>query len=669
MAQGKFSNPRPPRDDSSLPQPTEEVQNLPLFPESDNDLTYSESNFEYDEPDDASDTVWDKILDFGGQLLSYVEKNRKVILTVACGFTLLLIICVMSMIFSTASDPYNGKILSNVYLADINVGGMTKNEAVSAVKNSIAEDFSWEYMVVDLSGTTLRLSPADVDISLDIKRAVDDAYNYGRTGTQSERDRAYQNSKTERHIIALLPYMDLNEDYIRDVLNAYSADASSDLTQPHYLLEGDAPELSTDKFDPDAPCQTLVITTGIPGISFHVNDVFNMILDAYSLHQFQVVVTDVTPVTDPDPVDLQAIYNAVCREPVDAGVNMSNYEAIPGAYGYAFDMEAAQQLIDQAGYGDTIRIPMKYIEPEILENEVFFQDVLGSVQTPHTNNENRNTNLRLACEAINGLVLNPGDVFSYNETLGKRTEAKGYKPAPTYIDDELVDSVGGGICQVSSTLYCCTLLSDLETVERTSHSFPSSYIEYGLDATVSWGGPDFQFRNSTNFPIKLVAEVSDGYVKVSILGTDKRSYYIKMESVVTATHRPETKYEDFEFNNAKGYEDGDVIRKGVTGYSVKTYKLKYDKQTDSLISRDFVANTRYKTIDQVIARVEPEPTEVTTEPEETVPGETTPGETEPPTQPTEPPTEPPVTEPSTQPTEPPSVTEPVIVTTPVEDAG
>jgi vancomycin resistance protein YoaR len=129
-----------------------------------------------------------------------------------------------------------------------------------------------------------------------------------------------------------------------------------------------------------------------------------------------------------------------------------------------------------------------------------------------------------------------------------------------------VDSVGGGICQVSSTLYCATLYADLEIVFRINHGFKSNYIGLGLDATVSWGRPDFQFRNNFNFPIMLKAEATDTHVKIKILGTDEKDYYIEMTS---------------------GYSEDDL------NIYCWTYKNKYDKETKELISKEREAYSRY----------------------------------------------------------------------------
>ena len=484
---------------------------------------------------------------------------------------------------------------------------------------------------------------------LDDYAKLNAAYAYGRTGTKAERQEAYQASLRSNHIIGLLPYLHLKQDYIKGVLEDYAGTAGSLLTQTTYALEGDVPDLATDKFDEEhAPQLTLVITMGTPGVNFNVDDVFNQILDAYSMNVFTVKAEGAQAEGEPDAVDLQKIYDDVCVEPVDATVNMQTFKAIPGSYGYVFDMVQAQKQVSAAQYGEVVRVPMEYVAPEILDDDVFFRDVLGSTSTPHSNNANRTANLELACKALNGVVLNPGETFSFNDTLGERTTAKGYKSAPAYSGDDLVNQVGGGICQVSSTLYCSTLLADLEIVSRTNHGFPVNYINYGMDATVSWRSPDFKFRNNTNYPIKIEASVSGGYVNVQILGTDEKDYYVEMSYVVSETYKPETEYKDFKPDNPEGYKNGDVIEEGTTGYLVKTYKSKYDKATGVLISKDFVANSRYKTVNKVVARVE-EPTEPTTVP-------TTPS-TAPSTEPATTPTAPSTTPPTTPSTSEPSTTE------------
>ena len=667
MAKGKFSQPRDRSEESRAIEQTfrqvtgQEEPQRPAQSPSDYPAAASEPPFPAD-PEPEEEFYEEEEPDFWERLLDYVSKNKKIVLVAVCAVVLIAILGTIAFVLiGSAADPYDGKILNNVVVAGVNVGGMTKSEAEAAVERVTDQTFTREDMVVALPEETLRLSPSDTGAKLDVKAAVKAAYNYGRTGSSAERDAAYEASLTGNYTIGLLPYLNLDEEYIQGQLEEYASQFGSVLTQSTYEMEGDMPELEADKFDENAPCQTLLLTIGTPGLALDIDAIYNQILDAYSFNRFLVEVEEAAPEAVPDPLDLDAIYAEVCREPVNASVDMQSYEPIPGVYGYEFDLEKAKELVSQAEYGDTIGIPMTYVEPEILDEEVFFRDVLGEYRTAHTNNENRNTNLRLACEALNGLVLNPGEEFSYNEALGERTAEKGYKPAPAYSGIKTIDSIGGGICQGSSTLYYCVLLADLEVTFRVNHGFVSSYIPYGLDATVSWGYPDFKFKNNTNFPIQIVAEMSGGYVSMQILGTDERDYYVKMEYVISSVNDYETEYEYYEFDNEEGYEDGDVIQNGVTGYYVKTYKCKYNKETDELISRDFEANSTYKTVNKIIAVVEPEETEPETEPS-TEATEPSTEATEPPTEATEPPTQ--ATEPSTEATEPPTqATEPPTETT------
>ncbi len=718
MAPGKFSNPRPHRDEERqieqafrqvtgqepIPQPAavqmdedaqivqtiQQIRQQPqpkvsprpsvppkkperydLLPE-DVDAFFDAEAPDFDEaPIPTEPDFVDNMMAFFQKAVSYCEKNQKIVMTGACIGALLIIVSFIGLFFAgngSPADPNDGKILNNVIIADINVGGLTKNEAVNAVKLATSSTYTAQDMVIDLSGVELRLSPKDTKAELDVKAAVNAAYDYGRTGTKAEQEKALADSLTQQHTIGLLPYLKLNTTYIKETLAAYATESGSTLTQATYGLEGKQPELSAEKFNENAPTQTLVITLGTPGIGFDVNSVYDQVLDAYSLHVFLVEVENVEATKDPDPVDLEAIYKEFYIEPVNATVNLQNFKTESGSYGYGFDLKEAQKLIDKAAFGEEVRIPMEYIAPEILNADSFFKDTLGEYRTRTTGNDDRNKNLSLACQAINGTVLDPGESLVFSTVLSK---VSGFRVAPE--DTGREETHMGGASQVSSTLYYAALLSDLSVQSRSNLEFVPSFVDPGLDAATS-----LKIANSTGFPIRIEAEVSGGYVKVKIIGTEERAHSIGLDYSIANTYSPETRYEDFAWDNEEGYRDGDVIEEGTTGYLVKSYKVKYSTESGKEISRDFIANSQYPAEDKVIARVEPEPTtEPTaeaTEPEETVkptkpkpvetqPVETTPPETTAPTVPqettppvTQAPTEPPVTEPpATAPaTEPPA---------------
>ena len=239
--------------------------------------------------------------------------------------------------------------------------------------------------------------------------------------------------------------------------------------------------------------------------------------------------------------------------------------------------------------------------------------------------------LKHFCDRI-WYIIRPGETFSYNKTLGERTEAKGYKPAGAYMAGKTVETIGGGICQVSSTLYYACLKADLEIVERTAHGYTVSYMPYGMDATVSWGSLDYKFKNNTDYPIRIEASVSGGQVHVKLIGTDTKDYYVKMTyETVDGPIEGETVYQTFKWDNKEGYKDGEVIQPAYTGRTVKSYRVKYDKATGEKISSTYEATSRYKSRDKIIARVEPKPTEPpVTEPPVTQPPVTEPPATEPP---------------------------------------
>ena len=468
-----------------------------------------------------------------------------------------LILLVLFLIFGSlyaGFDPLDGKIAEKVTVGGIDVGGMSMEQAyktLNAANESILEQ---TVLTAEFPEETVLFSPADTKASLNCRRAVWDAWTVSRFGNQTAS-------------ISLKSYLILDEAYIRQAIASYAARYDTDVTPGSYRLVGEMPDLEIESGATGS--QTLEVTMGLPTARLAQEDAFLRILTVYDsafIGEYTAVGFQTEILEEPELPDLKAIYKDVYIAPVDDSIDLENHCILPGAWGYHFDVDSAAALVQHAGYGETISIPMEFQEPDIYGEDVYFRDVLGHCETKHTQDENRNNNLRRACESMNGLILQPGEVFSYNDTLGPRTKENGYLRAGAYSGWELVQSYGGGICQGSTTIYGAALYADLEIVHRKNHGYMVGYTQPGLDATVNWGGPDFQFRNSTHFPIKIEAEVSDGFVKVTILGTEERDYYIEMES--EAQWGEETIY-------------------------AKSYKCKYDRQTGELISRELEARSNY----------------------------------------------------------------------------
>ena len=353
------------------------------------------------------------------------------------------------------------------------------------------------------------------------------------------------------------------------------------------------------------------------------------------------------------PLTAQEIYDDCSGVVKNASYDKETGAIVPEEAGADFDVAEAQRLLDAAEPGETVTVPAQVELPAVTAEEleqVLFRDVLGEARTHVGGTSARRSNVKLSAASINEYVMNSGDVFSYNEVVGQRTAARGYQAAPAYVQGETVDEIGGGICQTSSTLYLACLRSNLEITERYAHRYVPAYITAGMDATVSWGGPDYKFTNNSLYPIKIVTIYENNYLTVRILGTNVDGTSVKMTNEWLSTTPYETVYED-DPTLAPGTEQ--VKTTPYTGYKYRTYRNVYDAD-GKLISSSYEATSDYKARNKVILRG---PAVETAGGDAQIPGGTTdPADPTTPAEPTEP-QDPEV------PTEP---TEPVTPTTPDE---
>lgn len=343
------------------------------------------------------------------------------------------------------------------------------------------------------------------------------------------------------------------------------------------------------------------------------------------------------------PLDLDAMAAELSTEASPARYDIETGQIVDGEVGVILDVEAARLAMDSALNGETVKLPAEVTFPTVTAEEleeVLFRDLLSTCTTKVSGTSTRKNNVKLSGEAVNGTILNDGDIFDYNQVVGKRTEERGYGPAPSYINGETVDSIGGGICQTSSTIYLASLLANLEIVERYAHRYYPSYITMGMDATVSWGGPEFRFKNNTGYPIRIDVSYANSEITVSIYGTKTDDTYVKMTREVLSSTGYETEYietEDLPWGTQKQKQSG------YTGYEVISYRNIYDGD-GNLISSNVEAKSSYKSRNEIIlvgiaGRPETEDPGGTTDPGTTDPGSTETGGTVDPG--TDPDTEPP----------------------------
>ena len=461
-----------------------------------------------------------------------------------------------------AMDPYGGKIAPGVTVGTVDLSGLRKSEAKKALtdyycnsENPVVVSFPGVSSILNGTGEgdsflTLTLSSNETGVRLDAGEAVQEAYTVGRK------------SEIKANQLPLLPYLHLDQTALHTAVDTYAQALEALSRADSYSVQEIAPDVSPEKWNENTPCQSILLKRGFPAIEIDAEHLFQQLLSAYESQAFALDYDGDVTVTQPEAVDLDALWQQTRLAAVEPSVDLTTYQVIPGRHGYEFDLDAAKTKWANVSYGGELTLQLHYTAPQIADEDAYFQDVLGHCETPHSNNENRNSNLRKACSLLDGIILQPGQELSYNKTLGERTKANGWLPAPAYSGTKLVDSPGGGICQVSSTLYLASVYAELTILERTNHGYPVSYIPLGMDATVSWGFTDLKLRNDSPMPVKIHAEESDGCVRVSILGTETRNYDIEMSYTVG-------------------------------GRYVRTYMRKIDKATGAEISKEPYALSAY----------------------------------------------------------------------------
>jgi len=312
------------------------------------------------------------------------------------------------------------------------------------------------------------------------------------------------------------------------------------------------------------------------------------------------------------------IYSLINRKPIDAEIKTVGEEIsiTKEQVGYIIDKNQLSEAISSGKTKfnvDIIEIIQPEVTEQILMDKQMFGDVLSSCSSYYNANvAGRARNVELAASKINGLIMQPGDVFSYNKVVGPRTYENGFKDAGVYTANGLESGVGGGICQVSSTLYGAQLMADLKTVSRTNHSYTIGYLPSGQDATVSYGAIDYKFENDKHFPIKIECIASGGLLKVNILGikTDEHKE-IKIYNEIVGTRDFETVEKEVETLQPGEQK---ITQSGQKGMTVNTYKIYYNNGVE--VRRTFVHKSTYIPMPQIVEKgiQEEEEIPVVTEP-------------------------------------------------------
>ena len=430
------------------------------------------------------------------------------------GILVLILICIVVICFLvfTAYNLLNQNIAYGVSIKGVDVSNLSRSDARYQLDNYITANMPTEIKLRHGDFETT-LSLEQLGVEFDTKSVVDSAYRIGREGNIFTDN--YNVLSTMFNKVNLEPTLNLDEEQLATSLNEISAQLPDKVVESSYYVEGNS----------------LVITTGQEGNVVDTDATISSIKN--TLSDFSIINNPIEITVksqSPASIDIEKIHNEIYKEPVDAYYTQDPFTIYPSENGLDFNIsiDEAKNIIGD-GTESEYTIPLKVIYPNVTTNMIgteAFPDLLSSYSTKYAaSNRDRTTNLILAANKINGTVLMPGETFSYNKVVGARTIAAGYKEAPIYVNGEVVDGLGGGICQITSTLYNAVVYANLEVTERSNHQFVPSYVTASRDATVVYGAIDFQFKNNRNYPIKIVCSVSGGIAQFQIFGLKQDDDY------------------------------------------------------------------------------------------------------------------------------------------------
>lgn len=506
---------------------------------------------EFTSSTDETGLIQNPIKDF---IPVYKQKSKSVLSIFGMLTGILIIIVLLILIVFTGYNMFNQNIVSGVSIKGVDVSNMSKSDAKYKLDNYLSEVLPQEIKVKhgDFEAT---LSTSQIAVEFDTKSATNQAFSIGRQGNIFENDFYVLSSMFGKTDINL--NLKLDTDQLSKNLDEMSAQLPDKVTDSSYYIDEN----------------NLIVTPGKTGNVVDVETSIQNIKDAIlNLSDLDQPIELAVKTQEPEKIDIEKVHTEIYKEPKDAYYTQDPFTVYPSENGLDFKVsieEANNILGDQTA--DEYTIPLKVLYPNVTTNMIgseAFPDLLSSFSTKYSVRATaRTTNLKLAASKINGTVLMPGETFSYNKVVGARTIAAGYKEAPIYVSGEVVDGLGGGICQITSTLYNAVVYANLDIVERTNHQFVPSYVTASRDATVVYGSLDFKFKNNRNYPIKINCSVSGGIANFQIFGLKQDDDY-DVEISSYETGRTATAIYSEAYKILK--KDGKVVNKQLL--SKDTYK-------------------------------------------------------------------------------------------------
>lgn len=576
-------------DISNFPEESEELKENEVIAEEENEVIAQEENVT-DTNKEANELITNNENGKHRRYLVLKEKNKKR-LKIA-GIITLIILVNLFLIFGIiiTVNRMNTNVYRNVHIFGQNISNMSSEQVGEFIKQE-AENID-EVFNIDVyrnEKEIYNIKPEDIDFKVDLEKTATKVMNFGR-----EDNFIVDNYKI---IKALFVKKEIVPEYV------YSEEKLDALIKNIDLTIDD--RYSNDAFSIDEATNSLTITRGKTGNSIDYDMVKQDLLEL--LYKSKSTSYNIATITKkPTEINIDKLYSEVKRDPQDAYIDN---DAKPPKFvkevnGYDLNIDQLKELLNKEENkveGASIEFKLTVVQPEVKLSDLtynLYNDKLSGYTTYFDSSQkSRGNNLRIALEYLNGAIIMPGQVFSYYGRVGEINYAKGYKDAATFKGGTVVNEVGGGVCQTSSTLYNVALMANLQITERHQHGLPVGYVPPSRDATIYEKVLDLKFKNTRNYPVKIVTSYSEaGSMNISIYGTKEETEYDVSLTSKVLYYTPFTTRYIYDANLDEGTTI--IINKGVNGFVSEGYITK--RLNGSVVSSSLLSKDVYKPQQQVV---------------------------------------------------------------------
>lgn len=525
------------------------------------------------------------------QNVEYTTKNKKRVIVISCVIILILVILFTII---AIKNKLNNNIYLGVKFEGIDLSDKTITQVNEIITNYETEAYNRSVVIYQNGNMIFEVNADDMGLKVNTVASQKEIAEFARNGNVLE-----NNFKVVK---SWLFGQDFNVSYECNT-QKMAVISSKLLSQIEGCVIDDAYTVNDNK---------LIITKGKTGLDIDkdeiIHDLIELLLGKGGSEK--VLRYDIgTTTRAPKPLDVDVVYAEVHKEAKDAKVDETTKPPVYEAHenGIDFNKEELRNVLSSVENnveGKTIEFELTITEPKIKLADLkweLYSDLLGTYSTTFStaaNYANRNTNIRVAAQYINGTIVMPGEVFSFNKTVGDcGLASRGFKMATVYSGGKVEQGMGGGVCQVSSTLYNAVIYANLEIVQRDNHGYTVAYVACSRDATIYYPYIDFKFKNTREYPVKIVAEYNNaGKITFSIFGTkEENEYDVSIESyVLTRIPKSTTYVNDNTIEKGKQIQD---IR-GQDGFTSIAYKVL--KKDGKIVKKTILSSDSYSAMNDVI---------------------------------------------------------------------